>query len=76
MVASRYLLHRSVLNGRRDYDHLASLWEIEGWQSAETAQLARTHYSAYSVQRTDGLRIITVNTDFCAVILSKGGTVA
>ncbi|KAH9835891.1 sphingomyelin phosphodiesterase [Rhodofomes roseus] len=47
-----------------DYDHLASLWEIEGWLSAETAQQARTHYSAYSVQRTDGLRIITVNTDF------------
>ncbi|KAH9937350.1 uncharacterized protein B0H18DRAFT_1081562 [Fomitopsis serialis] len=34
----------------RDYDHLASLWEIEGWLSAETAQQARTHYSAYSVQ--------------------------
>ncbi|KAI0727851.1 sphingomyelin phosphodiesterase [Fomitopsis betulina] len=47
-----------------DYDHLASLWEIRGWLSAETAQQARTHYSAYSVQRTDGLRIITVNTDF------------
>ncbi|OSX66906.1 hypothetical protein POSPLADRAFT_1072083 [Postia placenta MAD-698-R-SB12] len=46
-----------------DYDHLAALWEYEGWISSETAQQARTHYSAYSVQRHDGLRIITLNTD-------------
>jgi len=46
-----------------DYDHLAALWEYEGWLSEETAQQARTHYSAYSVQRLDGLRIITLNTD-------------
>ncbi|PCH34030.1 Metallo-dependent phosphatase [Wolfiporia cocos MD-104 SS10] len=46
-----------------DYDHLAALWEYEGWISEETAQMARTHYSAYSVQRSDGLRIITLNTD-------------
>ncbi|KZT07671.1 sphingomyelin phosphodiesterase [Laetiporus sulphureus 93-53] len=48
-----------------DYDHLADLWELEGWISAETAQQARTNYAAYSVQRGDGLRIITLNTDFC-----------
>jgi len=46
-----------------DYDHLAALWEYEGWLSSETAQQARTHYSAYSVTRHDGLRIITLNTD-------------
>ncbi|KZT73118.1 Metallo-dependent phosphatase [Daedalea quercina L-15889] len=47
-----------------DYNHLAALWELEGWIDGETAQQARTHYSAYSVQRQDGLRIITINTDF------------
>ncbi|PCH42293.1 sphingomyelin phosphodiesterase [Wolfiporia cocos MD-104 SS10] len=47
-----------------DYDHLAALWELEEWLSPETAQQARTHYAAYSVQRQDGLRIITLNTDF------------
>jgi sphingomyelin phosphodiesterase len=26
-------------------------------------QLARAHYAAYMVKRTDGLRIITLNTD-------------
>jgi sphingomyelin phosphodiesterase len=26
---------------------------------------ARAHYAAYSVQRTDGLRVITLNTNFC-----------
>lgn len=50
----------------RDYDHLAALWQLEKWISLETAQQARTHYAAYSVQRQDGLRIITINTDFCA----------
>ncbi|KZT02507.1 sphingomyelin phosphodiesterase [Laetiporus sulphureus 93-53] len=48
-----------------DYDHLAALWELEGWISETTTQQARTHYSAYSVQRSDGLRIITLNTDMC-----------
>ncbi|KAI0937249.1 hypothetical protein AcV5_005199 [Taiwanofungus camphoratus] len=47
-----------------DYDHLASLWEYEGWIDGATAQIARTHYAAYAVQRSDGLRIITLNTDF------------
>ncbi|TFY56866.1 hypothetical protein EVJ58_g7375 [Rhodofomes roseus] len=59
----------NIGNGLRDqfnwdYDHLAALWELEGWIDADTAQQARTHYSAYSVQRQDGLRIITINTDF------------
>lgn len=46
-----------------NYDHLAALWELEEWISPETAQQARTHYAAYAVQRQDGLRIITLNTD-------------
>ncbi|PCH42292.1 Metallo-dependent phosphatase [Wolfiporia cocos MD-104 SS10] len=47
-----------------NYDHLAALWELEDWISPETAQQARTHYAAYTVQRQDGLRIISINTDF------------
>ncbi|KAL6304774.1 Metallo-dependent phosphatase [Sparassis latifolia] len=47
-----------------DYDHLAELWQLENWIDAETAAVARTHYAAYSVTRSDGLRIITLNTDF------------
>ena len=50
----------------RDYQHLAALWELEGWIDASSAQQARTHYAAYTVQREDGLRIITLNTEFCA----------
>ncbi|TCD68079.1 hypothetical protein EIP91_011532 [Steccherinum ochraceum] len=46
-----------------NYDHLASLWQHEGWLPNAAVQLARAHYSAYMVQRKDGLRIITLNTD-------------
>ena len=54
-----------LTRGGRNYDHLAGLWELEDWIDAKTAQQARTHYSAYSVHRRDGLRIVTINTDFC-----------
>ncbi|KAH9838386.1 sphingomyelin phosphodiesterase [Rhodofomes roseus] len=47
-----------------DYEHLADLWELEEWISPEAAQQARKNYAAYSVQRQDGLRIVTLNTDF------------
>ncbi|KZT07673.1 Metallo-dependent phosphatase [Laetiporus sulphureus 93-53] len=47
-----------------NYDYLAALWELEGWLSPSEAQQARKTYGAYSVQRGDGLRIITLNTDF------------
>jgi sphingomyelin phosphodiesterase len=49
----------------RNYDHLAGLWEVEEWLPQSAVAQARTHYAAYSVKRTDGLRIITLNTDFC-----------
>ncbi|KIY52639.1 sphingomyelin phosphodiesterase [Fistulina hepatica ATCC 64428] len=48
-----------------NYDHVAGLWEYENWLSGGTVKTARSHYGAYSVQRSDGLRIITLNTDFC-----------
>ncbi|KAK0465473.1 Metallo-dependent phosphatase-like protein [Desarmillaria tabescens] len=47
----------------RNYDHVAGLWEHEGWLSSEAANLSRAHYSAYMVNRQDGLRIISLNTD-------------
>ncbi|KAJ7775364.1 Metallo-dependent phosphatase-like protein [Mycena metata] len=47
-----------------NYDHVAGLWELEGWIDKTAAQLARANYGAYMVQRGDGLRIITLNTDF------------
>nr|GAT46312.1 SER THR protein phosphatase family protein [Mycena chlorophos] len=46
-----------------NYDHLASLWEHEGWLSSSAVALARAHYSAYMVQRHDGFRVISLNTD-------------
>jgi len=47
-----------------NYDHVSSLWEYEGWIDETTGNYARTHYAAYMVRRLDGLRIITLNTDF------------
>ncbi|KAI0253189.1 Metallo-dependent phosphatase-like protein [Lactifluus subvellereus] len=46
-----------------NYDHVASLWQQEQWIPGSTVAQARAHYAAYSVQRTDGLRVITLNTD-------------
>ncbi|KAJ7597385.1 Metallo-dependent phosphatase-like protein [Mycena floridula] len=47
-----------------NYDHLASLWQHEGWLPEAAVELVRAHYSAYMVKRGDGLRIISLNTDF------------
>ena len=47
-----------------NYDHVASLWQHNGWINSTTANEARLHYGAYSVQNQYGLRIITLNTDF------------
>ena len=47
-----------------NYDHVAGLWQNDGWIDAATAQQAKTHYGAYSVKNHFGLRIITFNSDF------------
>ena len=47
-----------------NYDHVASLWQQNGWINSTIANEARLHYGAYSVQNQYGLRIITLNTDF------------
>ncbi|KAH9178518.1 Metallo-dependent phosphatase [Lactarius sanguifluus] len=46
-----------------NYDHVAKLWQQEKWIPQSAVAQARAHYAAYSVQRTDGLRVITLNTD-------------
>jgi len=51
-----------------NYDHLASLWQHENWLPEAAVQLARAHYAAYAVQRTDGLRVISLNTDLCGLV--------
>ncbi|RDX52009.1 sphingomyelin phosphodiesterase [Lentinus brumalis] len=46
-----------------NYDHVASLWQHEGWIPQSAVDLAKAHYAAYMVRRKDGLRVITLNTD-------------
>ncbi|KAL5520508.1 hypothetical protein ACEPAG_9732 [Sanghuangporus baumii] len=46
-----------------NYEHVSSLWEHEDWIPEAAVELARAHYGAYMVQRRDGLRIITLNTN-------------
>ena len=50
----------------RNYDHVSGLWAHENWLPQGAVQQAKAHYGAYSVQRQDGLRIITLNTDLCS----------
>lgn len=47
-----------------NYDHVAGLWQHEGWIGPAEAVEARTHYGAYSIKNHYGLRVITFNTDF------------
>ncbi|KAI9511896.1 Metallo-dependent phosphatase-like protein [Russula earlei] len=49
----------------RNYDHVAGLWKLEDWLPGSAVLQARSHYAAYSVQRRDGLRLISLNSDFC-----------
>ncbi|KAI9062952.1 sphingomyelin phosphodiesterase [Trametes sanguinea] len=49
-----------------NYDHVAGLWQQEGWLPESAVNLARSHYAAYMVRRQDGLRVITLNTDMCS----------
>ncbi|WFD00867.1 hypothetical protein MYAM1_003622 [Malassezia yamatoensis] len=47
-----------------NYDHLASLIKSHGWGNDSVAQAIRTHYGGYSVSPRQGLRIISINSDF------------
>jgi hypothetical protein len=45
-----------------NYDHVAGLWQHEGWIDAATAAQARTHYGGYSIKTHYGLRILAFNS--------------
>ena len=47
-----------------NYDLLSSLWLQDGWINAPEANYAATHYGAYAHTTAQGLRIISINTDF------------
>lgn len=47
-----------------NYDLLSSMWESNGWLTSSEASYASTHYGAYAHTTAQGLRIISLNTDF------------
>lgn len=47
-----------------NYALVSSLWQEEGWVDNATAQYASTHYGAYATNTKDGLKIISINSDF------------
>jgi len=47
-----------------NYELLSSMWLENGWINNASAQYAATHYGAYSTVTSNGLRIISINTDF------------
>ena len=47
-----------------NYDLLSSLWQNSSWINASEASYASQHYGAYAHTTPQGLRIISINTDF------------
>ena len=47
-----------------NYDFLSSMWQQDGWIDGLEASYASKHYGAYAHTTKDGLRIISINTDF------------
>lgn len=43
---------------------MSSLWRQDGWINSTEAGYASTHYGAYAHTTAQGLRIISLNTDF------------
>lgn len=66
---SHYAIPAFLIAKYRNYDHVAELWQHEDWLPAAAVQQAKSHYSAYSVQRADGLRVISLNTNLCECLL-------
>ena len=50
-----------------DYENIAALIQAEGWGGNDTAVSIRTHYGGYSMSPRQGLRVISVNSDFWSV---------
>jgi len=55
----------------RLYEHIASMWQYEGWLPEQAIEYAATHYAAYAVKRTDGLKIISIDTNLCEFYLTR-----
>ncbi|KIX05918.1 uncharacterized protein Z518_03892 [Rhinocladiella mackenziei CBS 650.93] len=47
-----------------NYDLVSSLWSKHSWLNDSEAEFARTHYGAYATTTAQGLRIISLNSDF------------
>lgn len=47
-----------------NYELLSSMWAANGWITASEQSYASTHYGAYAHTTKQGLRIISINTDF------------
>src|ERR1700712_2481821 len=47
-----------------NYQLLSSMWQNNSWITASEASYASTHYAAYAHTTAQGLRIISINTDF------------
>ncbi|KAF7874876.1 hypothetical protein EAF04_002050 [Stromatinia cepivora] len=47
-----------------NYNLLSSLWLNNGWIDSKAAQYASNHYGAYATVTSQGLKIISINTDF------------
>ena len=52
-----------------NYDLLSGLWEQDGWITGAEATHASKHYGAYAHTTAEGLRIISINTDFVSAVL-------
>lgn len=47
-----------------NYDLVSSLWNRHSWLNDTEADFARTHYGAYATTTSQGLRVISLNSDF------------
>lgn len=64
-----YNTQNALANGSKNamswnYQLLSSLWKREGWITSPEAGYAATHYGAYAHTTAQGLRVISINTDF------------
>ena len=53
-----------------NYKLLSGLWQQSGWITAPEARHASLHYGAYAHTTAQGLRIISINTDFVSILKS------
>ncbi|MCJ1240001.1 hypothetical protein MMC14_008001 [Varicellaria rhodocarpa] len=47
-----------------NYDLLSSMWQHDGWINSTEQTYASNHYGAYAHTTKQGLKIISINTDF------------